>query len=254
MFLFLLTGSGLVALSRFGHPPVAEGDPVLAGRQVYISEGCINCHSQYARPESTDLVSSGPRSDLNYSLGGPVLIGNRRQGPDLSNVGNRRSAEWNRQHLIDPRTTSPESRMPSYAFLFREGNSEKGEALLDYLGSLTAENPENWWSTVYYWKPDAAEPGNPDTGRRLFQQNCAQCHGSDARGPDNNELSFAILPIDLVDGTYRFAPRSMDPEMRDMRIAQLIKYGQPGTSMPGHEYLTDQNVVDLLSYLKLTTH
>lgn len=109
---------------------------IAAGREVYISEGCIHCHSQYVRPDSElDRMWGTPRDLGDIHQDNPVLAGNRRQGPDLSNVGYRRPREWNRQHLINPQAMSDVSRMPSYEHLFEEGN-QRGEWLLDYLASL----------------------------------------------------------------------------------------------------------------------
>ncbi len=106
------------------------------GRAVYISEGCIHCHSQYSRPESKDIHLYGPQSALPSQNRGPVLVGNRRQGPDLSTIGLRRVRDWNRRHLIDPAKLTPGSRMPRYKHLFDRKSYGKGEALLDYLESL----------------------------------------------------------------------------------------------------------------------
>jgi cytochrome c oxidase cbb3-type subunit 2 len=65
--------------------------PIERGRQVYISEGCINCHTQYVRPDSPDVLMWGPAETLQeLRQERPPLIGNRRQGPDLSQVGGRR--------------------------------------------------------------------------------------------------------------------------------------------------------------------
>ena len=107
------------------------------GQAVYISEGCIHCHSQYSRPGTKDTIYWGAGSTLPQEGNGPVLIGNRRQGPDLSNVGTRRTRDWNRRHLIQPDVLTPGSRMPSYEHLFDRQAFGKGEALLDYLESLT---------------------------------------------------------------------------------------------------------------------
>lgn len=114
-------------------------DLVVIGRQVYISEGCIHCHSQYVRPVGRDGELWGASTSVARALSQePVLIGNRRQGPDLANVGDRRSKEWNRLHLIAPSSVVLGSRMPSYRHLF-ESDSELGEALLVYLDSLRAD-------------------------------------------------------------------------------------------------------------------
>jgi cbb3-type cytochrome oxidase cytochrome c subunit len=114
----------------------AEEDPVAFGREVYISEGCIHCHSQYVRPVGQDMELWGARTTVEQALGQePVLIGNRRQGPDLANVSERRNIGWNRLHLIEPGAVVPDSRMPSYRHLF-ERDAARGESLLIYLDSL----------------------------------------------------------------------------------------------------------------------
>ncbi len=110
---------------------------VARGRQVYIQEGCINCHSQYVRPRSRDVELWGPHRPAAPGEH-PPLYGNRRQGPDLTNAGSRRPREWHRLHLIEPRTVSAGSRMPSYAHLFAGGDTH-GDDLVAYLGSLTTE-------------------------------------------------------------------------------------------------------------------
>ena len=134
----VLMGGGLAFLA-LGWP---EGDlsaqeNIDLGRKVYIAEGCMHCHSQYVRPGTMDEKLCGPARSLAEALAQtPPLLGNRRQGPDLQNVGLRRTREWNRVHLIAPRTAEPGSRMPSYKHLFTAEEIARGEALLDYLASL----------------------------------------------------------------------------------------------------------------------
>ena len=92
----------------------------LAGRQVYIREGCYTCHSQMIRPLRDEVERYG-----HYSLAAesmydhPFQWGSKRTGPDLARVGGRYSDEWHRAHLEDPRSVVPESVMPPYAFLSR---------------------------------------------------------------------------------------------------------------------------------------
>ncbi len=120
-------------------PALACAQPaplVERGREVYIAEGCMHCHSQYIRPGTTDIDLYGQAAPLSRTLAAkPPLLGNRRQGPDLTNVALRRTTDWNRLHLINPRALSPGSRMPSYAHLFAE-NDPRGPALLAYLDTL----------------------------------------------------------------------------------------------------------------------
>ena len=90
----------------------------LAGRDVYIREGCYGCHSQMIRPFRAETLRYG-----HYSVAGesvydhPVQWGSKRTGPDLARVGGRYSDEWHRQHLTNPRDLVPESNMPAYPWL-----------------------------------------------------------------------------------------------------------------------------------------
>ena len=104
----------------------------LAGRDIYIREGCFLCHSQMIRPFRAETERYGQ-----YSVAGefvydhPFQWGSKRTGPDLARVGGRYSDEWHRAHLINPRDVVPESNMPAYAFLARTElrTSDLGEHL-----------------------------------------------------------------------------------------------------------------------------
>uniref|UniRef100_UPI000D34489A cytochrome-c oxidase, cbb3-type subunit II n=1 Tax=unclassified Variovorax TaxID=663243 RepID=UPI000D34489A len=90
----------------------------LAGRDVYLREGCYNCHSQMIRPFRSETLRYG-----HYSVAGefvydhPFQWGSKRTGPDLHRVGGKYSDEWHRIHLANPRDLVPESNMPAYAWL-----------------------------------------------------------------------------------------------------------------------------------------
>jgi cytochrome c oxidase cbb3-type subunit 2 len=90
----------------------------LVGRDIYIREGCYNCHSQMVRPFRAETLRYG-----HYSVAGesvydhPFQWGSKRTGPDLARVGGRYSDEWHRIHLINPRDVVPESNMPGYPWL-----------------------------------------------------------------------------------------------------------------------------------------
>ena len=90
----------------------------LAGRDIYIREGCYNCHSQMIRPFRAETERYG-----HYSVAGefvydrPFQWGSKRTGPDLARVGGRYSDDWHRIHLDNPRTLVPESNMPAYPWL-----------------------------------------------------------------------------------------------------------------------------------------
>jgi cytochrome c oxidase cbb3-type subunit 2 len=102
----------------------------LTGRDIYIREGCYNCHSQMVRPFRAEVERYG-----HYSVAGefvydhPFQWGSKRTGPDLHRVGGRYSDEWHRLHLLDPRSVVPESNMPAYPWLGRNAaNAEDVEA------------------------------------------------------------------------------------------------------------------------------
>ena len=104
--------------------PVAGVKPYnalqLTGRDIYIREGCYNCHSQMIRPFRAETERYG-----HYSVAGesvydhPFQWGSKRTGPDLARVGGRYSDEWHRVHLINPRDVVPESNMPGFPWLSR---------------------------------------------------------------------------------------------------------------------------------------
>lgn len=93
----------------------------LEGRDIYIREGCHVCHTQMVRPFRAETERYGP-----YSVAGesvyehPFLWGSKRTGPDLARLGGRYSDEWHRAHMYNPRDVVPESKMPSYPWLFTD--------------------------------------------------------------------------------------------------------------------------------------
>lgn len=92
----------------------------LAGRDIYVREGCYGCHSQQIRPFRSETERYGP-----YSVAGefvydrPFQFGSKRTGPDLARVGKRYSDEWHRIHLMQPKELVPDSNMPAYPWLAR---------------------------------------------------------------------------------------------------------------------------------------
>ncbi len=90
----------------------------LAGRDVYVSEGCYNCHSQMIRPFRSETERYGPFTTAGETVyDRPFQFGSKRTGPDLARVGGRYSDDWHRLHLIDPRALVPQSNMPGYPWL-----------------------------------------------------------------------------------------------------------------------------------------
>ena len=119
--------------------PIAGVQPYtalqLAGRDVYIREGCYNCHSQMIRPFRAETLRYG-----HYSVAGesvydhPFQWGSKRTGPDLARVGGKYSDEWHRIHLGNPRDVVPESNMPAYPWL--EKSLVDAESLPSHMRAL----------------------------------------------------------------------------------------------------------------------
>ncbi len=107
----------------------------LAGRDIYVREGCYNCHSQMIRPFRSETLRYG-----HYSVAGesvydrPFQWGSKRTGPDLARVGGKYNDEWHRIHLINPRDLVPESNMPAYPWLVT--SSIDGAALANHMRAL----------------------------------------------------------------------------------------------------------------------
>jgi cytochrome c oxidase cbb3-type subunit 2 len=107
----------------------------LAGRDVYVREGCYNCHSQMIRPFRSETERYGPYTTAGETVyDRPFQFGSKRTGPDLARVGGRYSDDWQRLHLMDPRALVPESNMPAYPWLAR--NSVDGNLITKKLQVL----------------------------------------------------------------------------------------------------------------------
>jgi cytochrome c oxidase cbb3-type subunit 2 len=221
------------------------------GRQVYISEGCINCHSQYVRPNTPDVLMWGPVQTIDeLRLERPPLIGNRRQGPDLSEVGSRRSPLWLKAHFYNPREVSHASFMPSYAYLFEPAGS-RGDDLIAYLDSLKGQGTERHLSSEQTWKPSPAATisTNASDGAHLYSTYCATCHNTDGQTKMRWQTSFKRPPPKLTTGPWLHLPLTNAAGEREIDLARIVKFGIPETDMPGHEYLSDQDISSLAIWL-----
>jgi cytochrome c oxidase cbb3-type subunit 2 len=136
LILLVIAVGGIVEIvplffQRSTTEPVAGLKPYtalqLVGRDVYVREGCYNCHSQMIRPLHAETLRYG-----HYSVAGefvydrPFQWGSKRTGPDLARVGGKYSDEWHRIHLAGPRDLVPESNMPAYPWLDRNTVDPQG--------------------------------------------------------------------------------------------------------------------------------
>ncbi len=143
ILLVLLAGGMVEIVPLFFQKSTTEAIPGLkpytalqvAGRDIYVREGCYNCHSQMIRPFRAETMRYGP-----YSVAGefvydhPFQWGSKRTGPDLARVGGKYSDEWHRIHLSNPRDVVPESNMPAYSWL--EKSAVDGASLPAHMSGL----------------------------------------------------------------------------------------------------------------------
>ena len=241
---FLVILSATMILVEKSRTP-EESDTIARGKQVYIAEGCIHCHSQYLRPGSQDERYWGDaKRKAEVLAASPVMIGNRRQGPDLTHVSGRRSDAWLREHFIAPRLFAPDSAMPSYAHLFQDRRGD------DLIAFLTRDRATALPMMQQRWQQSPALPEGPSdlaTGQKLFARHCSACHGinGDGDGPLANKLSMPVA--NLANGPYRWTQTTVprDPSLID----RVIRHGIPGTDMPGHETFSDEQVRSLRQWV-----
>jgi cbb3-type cytochrome c oxidase subunit II len=234
-------------------PVAASPTAVERGRMLYISEGCIHCHSQYVRPNTADVLMWGPVENLDeIHHEKPPLIGNRRQGPDLAQVGARRSPLWLKMHLYNPREVSGSSIMPSYAFLFRD---QRGNDLVAYLASLQGPDAAKHIADEQSWHlpPQAVADADPADGQRLYNQYCATCHNADGRTRLKWQSEFTESPAILTSGLMSVGTDISARSARIDHLAHIIKFGIPESDMAGHEYLPDKDIASLSTWLAQKT-
>lgn len=133
----------------------------LAGREIYIREGCYACHSQMVRSLGDELDRYGPYSLASESAyDHPMLWGSKRTGPDLARLGGKYSDDWHVQHLVDPRSVVPASIMPAYPWLSRPLDTR---LLRDSLATLARLDVPYDESMIAAAEADAMAQSQPDS-------------------------------------------------------------------------------------------
>lgn len=171
----------------------------LAGRNIYIREGCYSCHSQMIRPFRDEVERYG-----HYSLAAesmydhPFQWGSKRTGPDLARVGERYSDEWHVQHLIDPRSVVPESNMPTYAFLV--GRPLRADNMSGHLRALSRVGVP--YSDIDIAKADEdlrnqADP-NADVGDFMTRYPKAQVRDFDGNPDKLTEMDALVAYLQML--------------------------------------------------------
>jgi len=233
----------------------------LAGRDVYIREGCNNCHTQTVRPLVAEVLRYGDYSKSGeFVYDRPFLWGSRRTGPDLARIGGKYPDAWHLQHMTAPKSMVPRSNMPAYAFL-KEGavdpeytrrkmevlqfpftgeqirglaGKTEMDALVAYLQKLGSDIP---------WREAArteiiGELHNPfqgdssvlPAGEALYREHCAACHGEDMTGG--------------------IGPDIHDLDMTDADLYQILFNGIPEGGMPAFSAVGSDRLWKMVNYLK----
>lgn len=195
------------------HPKLANLKPYtalqLAGRDVYIENGCYYCHSQMIRPLKAEVMRYGEYSKAGeFAYDQPFLWGSKRKGPDLARIGGKYNDKWHYEHFNDPRKLFQGSNMPAYGWLAKypvnlkdiEASMKalgfpytKGEitalagktkldALVAYLQNLGTVIPKAAKVTTAGKSELVNDAATIAEGRKLFETNCAGCHGADGKG------------------------------------------------------------------------
>lgn len=157
----------------------------LAGRDIYVREGCYTCHSQMIRPMRDEVERYG-----HYSLAAesmydrPFQWGSKRTGPDLARLGGRYSDEWHQDHMRNPQSVVPESIMPKYAFLFR--TPVTGEFIVDSLKASAALGVPYTSDMIANAQADFLAQVDPDADTEGLQAR----YGADAFGKPVNVRNF----------------------------------------------------------------
>ena len=233
----------------------------LAGRDVYIREGCNNCHTQTVRPLVADVLRYGDYSKSGeFVYDRPHLWGSRRTGPDLARVGGKYPDQWHYEHMKVPSSIVPRTNMPAYAFLEKNqidpaytkkkmevlafpytddeikaltGKTEL-DAMVAYLQKLGSDIP---WRAATQTEivgelknPFLDDPTILPEGKKLYAQHCAACHGEDLKGGIGSDIS----DVDLVEAD----------------LFELIYNGIPDGGMPGFASLGSKRVWMMVNYVK----
>ena len=139
--------------------------------------------------------------------------------------------------------------MPAYGFLFRDG---RGDDLVAYLLSLNTGDAAGQRALEAQWQPsaDAIATADPKRGEALYEQDCATCHNAEGKTRRSWNGEFSRKPTELARGPFRHLPPGETAQERFIDIAQITRFGIPGTDMPGHEYLSDPDITSVSLWIE----
>jgi len=228
------------------------------GRELFYSNGCNYCHTQYVRAEDTGMgpVSQGG----NYVYDEPVILGSERTGPDLSYLGRKRSEMWDIRHLAKPREMSPLSIMPSFEFLtekeqaqiigylFNLGDRTAAQRMISppapYAGLTdpipypsvmpASDQPQGWglWGAA-----------SLQEGKELYVERCLTCHGCAGNGLGSYAGTLTVTPANFKQEPFRSMPED--------EWFWHVSEGVQGTVMPPwKESLSEEERWKVIRYVR----
>jgi len=188
----------------------------LVGQNIYIREGCNNCHSQQIRPLRDEVERYG-----HYSLAAesmydhPFLWGSKRTGPDLARVGGKYSDEWQTAHLANPRALVPESIMPKYKFLLERGADFNDIA--EHLKTLKAVGVPYTPEMIDNAYDDAMAQANADSDTSGIEQRYGKVNVRDFDGQKElvSEMDALVAYLQVLGTMVDF--KKYNPDMDDKR-------------------------------------
>ena len=222
------------------------------GEDLYKANGCFYCHNQFVRPQDWAMGATSANGDFYYTT--PNFMGTERTGPSLGQIGGKRPTEWHILHHENPRSVSPSSIMPPFAFL-PETDLADLAAYLQNLGSedltinafqppipeeyqgktnpfldLMAQVVQNYDSDNQTFSGTdalATQWGDLfDEGKQLFTQKCLSCHGCSGDGQGPYARQVVTRPANLHERLINY------PEPQDTFQFWRLNAGVPGTAMP----------------------
>lgn len=231
------------------------------GRDIYIREGCNNCHTQTVRPLVTEVLRYGEYSKSGeFVYDRPFLWGSKRTGPDLARVGGKYPDAWHYKHMESPRAMVPKSNMPDYNWLsdnpldpdmvrrkmevldfpYTEAqiadlaNKNEMDAIVAYLQKLGNDIP--WRQSTKteivgdLVNPFPEDPAAIAAGGQVYASNCAACHSADLSGDIGPELTgLGIEDADLYEIIYNGISEGGMPSFSHLgseKIWQLVNFIQ----------------------------
>ncbi len=272
----------LPMVSASMHPKLGKARPYtaleLAGRDVYQENGCFYCHTQTVRPLKAEVMRYGEYSKAGeFAYDQPFLWGSKRTGPDIARMGGKYSDKWHYKHFNNPRKLFQGSNMPAYGWLadypldpkeieahmkglgfpYTKDEIEaladktKLDALVAYmqaLGTAVPRQPKAPLINKGDGNPLAQDQNAIAEGKKIYEMNCAACHGVDARGdigPSlvDNEWMYVQGPIG--DDTLFFI--MADGTKKDQEFeGRKAKGGMPSWG----EFFGKKKLWSLVSYIR----